>query len=147
QGRISKLIQGKGELLAQLLPLFGTSQFLADVLIRYPEHLDELLAARRSNPTRDELLSQLQSDVESTRDDAGVLRAFRRFRQRQLLRIGILDVVHERPLEEVTADISRVADAALEVALSTAWQKQIDRRGVPYAADGRPARLAVFAFG
>ena len=70
-----------------------------------------------------------------------MLRAFRRFRQRQLLRIGTNDIIRDRPLEEVTRDISRVADAALEVALATALRNVGQRFGEPHTAGGRPGPL------
>ena len=60
-----------------------------------------------------------------------MLRAFRRFRQRQMLRIGTNDIIRDRPLEEITRDISRVADAALEVALATALRHVGKRFGEP----------------
>ena len=74
----------------------------------------------RSSPSRAELLAQLQAEVDAAFEDSAVLRAFRRFRQRQMLRIGTNDIIRDRPLEEITRDISRVADAALEVALDGA---------------------------
>jgi glutamate-ammonia-ligase adenylyltransferase len=93
------------------------------------------------------LQGQLQADVDAAHDDAGALRAFRRFRRRQTLRIGVNDVIRDRPLEEVTRDITRVAEVAIEVALSHALGQLTARFGVPHGADGRPARLAVLGFG
>jgi glutamate-ammonia-ligase adenylyltransferase len=85
--------------------------------------------------------------VDAAFEDSSVLRAFRRYRQRQTLRIGTNDIIRDRPLEEVTKDISRVADVAVEVALATA-QRAVGRRfGTPVGPDGRPARCTVLAFG
>ena len=42
------------------------------------------------------------------------LRVFRAFRQKQMLRIGVNDIIRDRPLEEITRDISRVADTSLD---------------------------------
>src|SRR5437588_6798583 len=101
----------------------------------------------RRSPSQKELQEQLQAEVDAAFEDSAVLRAFRRFRQRQTLRIGTNDVIRERPLEEVTRDISRVADAALEVALATALRHLGNRFGVPYTTEGQPARCVVLAFG
>ncbi len=35
-----------------------------------------------------------------------------------MLRIGTNDIIRDRPLEEITRDISRVADTCLEVCLA-----------------------------
>jgi glutamate-ammonia-ligase adenylyltransferase len=145
--RLDALLAHDAELLGPLLGLFGTSQFLADVLIRSPEHLDLLRPDPRPQPTFEELVSELHASLGTAQDDAAVLRALRRFRQRQLLRVGIQDVVQDRPLEEITSAISRVAEASLEVALAVAWRRLAERHGEPHGPDGRPARLAVLAFG
>jgi glutamate-ammonia-ligase adenylyltransferase len=79
-------------------------------------------------------------------DDAAVLRALRRFRRRQLLRIGVNDVIRDRPLEEITADLSRVAEASIVVAWERSWRTIAQRFGEPRSA-GTPARATVFAFG
>ena len=76
-----------------------------------------------------------------------MLRVFRRFRQRQMLRIGTNDIIRDRPLEEITRDISRVADAALEVALATALRHVGKRFGQPLTSGGQPARCVILAFG
>src|SRR5208283_2544834 len=90
---------------------------------------------------------QLQAEIDAAFEDSAVLRAFRRFRQRQILRIGTNDIIRERPLEEVTRDISRVADAALEVALATALRQINKRFGQPHTHAGQPARCVILAFG
>jgi glutamate-ammonia-ligase adenylyltransferase len=69
------------------------------------------------------------------------LRAFRRFRHRQLLRIGTNDMIRDRPLDEITHDISRVADVAIEVALETAQRLVARRFGEPVDGRGRPLDL------
>src|SRR5581483_4192465 len=56
-------------------------------------------------------------------------------------------VIRDRPLEEVTRDLARVADAGLEVALQTALRNLTRKYGQPTAADGTPARVAALAFG
>src|SRR5262245_29194595 len=134
------LLESRGPPLEKLLELLGTSQFLSDLLARHPEYLDMLRVPLRASPSRSELLAQLQGEVEPAYEDSAVLRAFRRFRQRQLLRIGTNDITRDRPLEEVTRDISRVADAAVEVALAAALRTVSRRFGEPLTEAGRPAR-------
>jgi glutamate-ammonia-ligase adenylyltransferase len=85
--------------------------------------------------------------VDATFDDAGVLRAFRRFRHLHMLRIGINDVIRDRPMEEVTRELARVADSSIKIALATALKTLGKRFGQPQTPDGQPARVAGFAFG
>ncbi len=63
------------------------------------------------------------------------------------MRIGTNDIIRDRPLEEITRDISRVADAALEVALATALRNISQRFGEPFTDAGEPARCVILAFG
>jgi glutamate-ammonia-ligase adenylyltransferase len=141
------LVEGRGRTLDTLLRLLGTSQFLADVLAADSTAIELLRGPGRRPPEVAELRDQLRTDVNTAADDAAVLRAFRRCRRRQILRIGINDIVRDRPLEEVTRDISRAAEAAVEVAVEFALHRLAARFGEPVASGGRPGRLAVLAFG
>src|SRR5207253_5529453 len=102
--------ESRARTLETMLQLFSTSQFFSDLLIANPDYLEMLRIPLRSSPSRTEMLDQLRQEVASAYDDGHVLRAFRRFRQKQTLRIGANDIIRERPLEEITRDISRVAD-------------------------------------
>jgi glutamate-ammonia-ligase adenylyltransferase len=130
-----------------LLQWFSTSQYFSDLLILNPDYIDMLRVPLRNSPRKAELQAQLQSEVDAAFEDSAVLRAFRRFRQRQMLRIGTNDIIRDRPLEEITRDISRVADAALEVALTTALRHVSNRFGEPFTTSGQPARCVIIAFG
>jgi glutamate-ammonia-ligase adenylyltransferase len=146
-GQLPGLLESRARSLETLLQLFSTSQFISDLLVRYPEYLHMVRLPLRSSPSRAELLQQLRADVDGAFEDSTVLRAFRRFRQRQTVRIGTNDIVRDRPLEEITRDIARVADTALEVALATALRQLIRRFGEPHTAAGAPARCVILAFG
>ena len=145
--RAPALVEGRARTLEIALQLFSTSQSFSDLLVANPDGLDMLRVPLRRSPSRDELRGQLRSEVDGAFEDSAVLRAFRRYRQRQVLRVGTNDVIRERPLEEVTRDLSRVADVALEVALGVALRNVGKRFGEPHAAGGAPARCAVLAFG
>jgi glutamate-ammonia-ligase adenylyltransferase len=145
--QIPALLEGRARTLETLLQLFSVSQFYSDLLIANPDYLEMLRVPLRSSPSKAEMIEALQRDVEAAYEDSALLRAFRKFRQKQMLRIGTNDIIRDRPLEEITRDISQVADAALEVALWQA-QRQIRKRyGEPMTSDMQPARCAIFAFG
>lgn len=130
-----------------LLPILGTSQFFADALVAEPESLRMLRVPLRHTPGPTELQRELRQAVADAHDDAALLRAFRRFRRRHILRIGTNDIIHDRTLEEITLDISDVADAAIAVALEAALRRLTARFGEPMGENGQPARCVVLAFG
>jgi [glutamine synthetase] adenylyltransferase / [glutamine synthetase]-adenylyl-L-tyrosine phosphorylase len=145
--RLTVLLESRARTLEILLQLFSTSQYFSDLLVANPDYVEMLRVPLRRSPGPDDLREQLQSTVDDAYEDAGVLRAFRRFRQRQVLRIGTNDVIRERSLEEVTRDISRVAEASLQVALHYALNKVSTRFGKPYTKAGQLARCVMLAFG
>src|SRR5262249_17919396 len=123
------LLENRARTLEVFLQLVSTSQSFSDLLAANPAYLEMLRIPLRKSPGPEDLRSGLQGEVDAAFEDTSVLRAFRRYRQKQHLRIGTNDIIRERSLEEVTRDISRVADAALEVALSVALRKVGDRFG------------------
>ena len=130
-----------------LLHLLATSQFLADTLVLYPEALDIVGSVPGPSPSADELVDGLRADVKGADDDNGVLRAVRRYRNLQLLRIGVNDILWGRPLEEILRDLTRVADAAVHVALGAAYRTVQKKYGTPMGSRDMPARVVVLAFG
>jgi glutamate-ammonia-ligase adenylyltransferase len=133
--------------LEPLLTLLGTSQFFADVLVADSDFVQMLRVPLRHTPGPEELRRELRAEVDAAGDDTGVLCALRRFRRRHALRIGTNDVIHDRTLEEITLDISDVADAAIGVALDVALRTMRQRFSEPTSNDGAPAKCVVLAFG
>jgi glutamate-ammonia-ligase adenylyltransferase len=145
--QVSVLLENRARPLEKLLQWLSTSQYFSDLLIANPDYIALLRVPLRRSPSQKEMQDQLQAEVDAAFEDSAVLRAFCRFRQRQILRIGTNDISRDRSLEEITRDISRVADAALEVALATALRNVSKRFGEPYTAGGQPARCVVLGFG
>ncbi|HEY7155667.1 MAG TPA: bifunctional [glutamate--ammonia ligase]-adenylyl-L-tyrosine phosphorylase/[glutamate--ammonia-ligase] adenylyltransferase, partial [Gemmataceae bacterium] len=141
------LLENRGRVLDIILHLFSTSQSFSDLLHLNPDYLDMLRVPLRRSPSQAELRDLLQAEVDAVHEEAAVLRVFRRFRQRQFLRIGANDIIRDRPLEEITRDISHVADAAIEVALHVALRRAGKRFGQPFSEDGEPVSCVVLAFG
>jgi glutamate-ammonia-ligase adenylyltransferase len=145
--QLPALLEGRARTLEKLLHLLSTSQSFSDLLVTNPDYTDMLAIPLRRSPSFKEMRDQLQAEVDGAFEDSGVLRAFRRFRQRQVLRIGTNDIIRDRPLDEITRDISRVADATLAVALATALRHVGKRFGQAHTTDGEPARCVILAFG
>jgi [glutamine synthetase] adenylyltransferase / [glutamine synthetase]-adenylyl-L-tyrosine phosphorylase len=126
--------------------LFSTSQFFSELMIRDPALLDWLRAGA-DRRDRETLIGDLWADLtESPTEEARRL-ALRRFRLREILRIGYNDIVRDLPLELITLDLSHLADACVEVAYRLARRNAEGRHGVPSGSDGRAARFAVLALG
>src|SRR5262249_21773230 len=145
--QLPALLENRARTLEILLQLLSTSQYFSDLLVTNPDYLAMLRVPLRRSPSQKEMEEQLQSEVDAAFEDSAVLRAFPGFRQRQVLRIGANDIIRDRPLEEITRDISRVADAAISVALRTAYRHVANRFGEPSAASGASARFVILAFG
>ena len=146
--RLPALLDARGRGLDSLVQLLGVSQFFADTLTAYPEAFDLVRAPPMLSASTAELTARLRADVDGAFDDAAVLRAFRRFRHLQMLRIGANDVLRGRPLEEITRDLARSADASIEVAMQAAARTVSKKYGRPMAnGSDEPARLTAFAFG
>ncbi|HYH66766.1 MAG TPA: bifunctional [glutamate--ammonia ligase]-adenylyl-L-tyrosine phosphorylase/[glutamate--ammonia-ligase] adenylyltransferase, partial [Urbifossiella sp.] len=141
------LLESRARGLEAALTLLATSQFFADTLALYPDFLESVRTPPRRNPTTAELAAQLRADVDAAADDPAVLRAFRRFRTRHTLRIGVNDILRDRPLEEVTRELARLADASVEVAFAHAVRLVSQRFGSPTGPGGEPSRAAVLGFG
>jgi glutamate-ammonia-ligase adenylyltransferase len=141
------LLESRASELNSVLQLLATSQFFADTLTAYPEFLATVSQVPRRNPSTAEITAALKSEVDAAHDDHAVLRAFRRFRDRHTLRIGIGDVLRDRPLEEITRELSRLADSSIEVALQYATRTMTARFGSPTTPQGKPAKITALAFG
>src|SRR5262249_53577412 len=104
-----------------LISLFGTSEFLARRFVAHPELLDELLLALRKNPRKDretfgrELRARLENGAQSEETAMTVLR---QFKQQEELRIGLHDIAGELDQEEVTAQLSYLAEALVQTSLA-----------------------------
>jgi glutamate-ammonia-ligase adenylyltransferase len=90
--------------------LLGFSTAAADFLVQHPEEAGAI--AEASPRDRGELDLELARDVDARGPEDGL----RLFRRRSMLRIAARDLAGA-PLGEVVAEISRVAEACLEVAV------------------------------
>ncbi len=144
---LATLFERDPEALPTLLQIFSTSQYLSDLLVRDNEAYDLLRMTEGVPVARDELVKELASEVAVLRDEVDVMRAIRRYKHRETLRIAYGDIVRKLSLEVVTRQISYLADAIVEAALRTAWRKHVALRGAPRTIEGQPARFVVLALG
>ncbi len=127
-----------------LVGLFGTSSFLSKILLTYPGTLDSLVVPGASAPVKgkEEVRRELNETVRAAEEYEDKLDAMRRFRNVEILRIGINDIYGEIGLQEVSSQLTALADAALEVACLMAVEKMKERYGVPLVESNGTKREA-----
>ncbi|MBN2450298.1 MAG: glutamate-ammonia-ligase adenylyltransferase [Lentisphaeria bacterium] len=129
-----------------LLGVFATSQFLADVLVRNPEFIawatdPDVL---HSDGDAADMRRRLEAFVTKAGQDPGQrLDAVRRFRRREILRIGIRDLFLKVPVHRVTADLADLAEAILDWCTREAYGRLAQRTADPPDLD----RFCILAFG
>src|SRR5262245_13614183 len=136
---------GAAPLLARL---FGSSQMLADALRRRPNTLAWLLepATMRVWLAEDFAADLAQGLAPFTAREAR-LNALRRFKYRQLLRIGARDLLGDADLSQTTEELSHLADACLGEAWSMAEAAARAAHGAPLDEEGNETGLAIIGMG
>jgi glutamate-ammonia-ligase adenylyltransferase len=114
-----------------LLSFFAGSQFLADTLVRHPEFFDWVTDPKilQSARTAQAMTADLETFLQSTGDRTAWLDAVRRFRRREILRIGARDFCLQAPIEEITSDLSILAEVIIEALLDREWNILLERHG------------------
>jgi glutamate-ammonia-ligase adenylyltransferase len=138
-----------------LVSLFGTSEFLAKRFLAHPDLVEPLLATpriipwRRGNPAgqraaHEQALAERLAALPADEEDEIRLEAVRRYRNEELLRIGLADIAGELEVEEVSAELSLLAEVCLGATLRGVTPAMSRRAGL----DPEPApALAVIGLG
>jgi glutamate-ammonia-ligase adenylyltransferase len=101
--------------------ILGSSRVLGLALHRQPDFLDVLADADAlaTEPTRAELVEDALGTLDWREDDRARRNGLRRFKRRELLRIGARDILGFAGLAAVGQELSHLADATLEAALQS----------------------------
>ncbi|MEQ8847119.1 hypothetical protein [Botrimarina sp.] len=141
------LFERDHEALPNLLQLLAASQHLADQLVRDQECYDLVRMTEGRPVSREALVDELVSEVDSLDDASRVSAALRRAKRREMTRIAYGDIVRGQNVAVVARQISLLADAILEAALAFAARKLDARFGAPLRRDGQRARFCVLGLG
>jgi [glutamine synthetase] adenylyltransferase / [glutamine synthetase]-adenylyl-L-tyrosine phosphorylase len=152
QPRAHQTLLKQTALLSDVLALAAWSPLLATTIEQNPEYLP-WLGRERADPrvrTADELKEALaRFALTNSALNPQVLLA--RFRRRELLRTYLHDIRRSQTLVETTEELSNLADAILDYALSLARQDLDNRYGLPRRVDDRgrsaTAEFCVIALG
>jgi glutamate-ammonia-ligase adenylyltransferase len=104
-----------------LLLLFDRSEFLAEIAIRTPDLVDELVISGRLRKSKS--AGEILQDLQHGRDDADQKLWLRRYHQAEFMRIGLRSILGLADYEQNFLELSALADACLQYALDAALRK------------------------
>jgi glutamate-ammonia-ligase adenylyltransferase len=127
-----------------LLSIFSASQFLADTLVRDPDLLayisrKEVLNAQRSAA---EICAELSSMSAAIPDGVAWRDALRRYRRREILRIGARDICLGAPTQRIMEELSDLAEGVIQAALARIRKEAVQKEG-----DATRPPFCIVAFG
>jgi len=145
--RLDLDFQPTPEFNASMVKVWCSSLFIAESCMRRPDILVDLvntgdLSTLYNDHSYAGKLALMRIDSE-----AGLMQELRRFRRREMIRIAWRDLAGWAPLSETLADLSWLADACIQYALSFLFQQACEKRGTPLLYDGSPQQIVVLGMG
>ena len=135
------------EHLLWLTVIFSSSRFLSEELLRSPDWIFSLQNVN-SKLSLDDYRTALAMFLHARGVTAPSPLDLALFRRQQLLRLVLRDRLHSGTLAEITEELSNLADAILDRALSLVAAEISARYGEPVSeTDGAPAVFTVLALG
>ncbi|MBP2681225.1 MAG: putative Glutamate-ammonia-ligase adenylyltransferase, partial [Candidatus Krumholzibacteriota bacterium] len=106
-----------------LATIFGTSQYMADIIIRNPGYLYWLVDRSTWDEAEDVAGYERALALDAARFESveGKLDAARRFQRRMLLKIGVKDLLGEQDIETTAAKLGDLAEAVTRGVLGILW--------------------------
>lgn len=149
-GRVRELLEANPARAAELSRVLVCSRFALREFERHPGLLPDLLGsgdlARAYAP--DEYIRRARAAVGESPSEASLLEGLRALRRREMLRILWRERSALANLVETTAELSALAEAALDVALEAVHAELAARHGEPIGEySGKAQRLVVIGMG
>ncbi|MDP3294142.1 MAG: bifunctional [glutamate--ammonia ligase]-adenylyl-L-tyrosine phosphorylase/[glutamate--ammonia-ligase] adenylyltransferase [Nevskia sp.] len=123
------------------------SPFVASVFRREQAWADAAWANDEFAAALPPVAGRLAAALAGIADEAALMRALRRFRNREMARIAVRDIAGYAMLDTTLGDLSDLADAAIDVTMSFVAGTLQARHGRPIAADGALATPFVLGMG
>lgn len=117
------------QMLKILLTTFGYSQYFADILVRDPELFPWLTSTNEidKKKTKQDYLTEAKNSIAHFQNLKSKLNALRRFKRREILRIGVRDILGIADFEETVASLTELAEAIIEVCLQLGIEETIKK--------------------
>jgi glutamate-ammonia-ligase adenylyltransferase len=133
----------------QLQRVMAFSDFVAESLVSDPALSADLWGSGDLQKTAmpGQTHARLATALEGTPSVEELAVRLRRFRHREMVRIAWRDLAGLSDLAETTTDLSALAEACLDHALTALYRWQSAAQGVPTGADGEPQALVVLGLG
>lgn len=134
-------LQGHPAALLIFFNVCGVSQFFSDILIRNPEYFEILAnpATRELGKSGEKLYTDLSGFVDGIQRTELKLEAMRRFRQREILRIGARDILGLANMPATAREFSFLATACVQKCVEIAHSELKER----YKQDKQPAFIVI----
>lgn len=130
--------------LRMLLRCISFSEFLSDLMMRYPEHLEAVLREPMRRAMEIETLRyQLSERIMSARTDREAMHPLRRFKHRESLRVGFMEVNGILNAVEASFALAAIADIVINAALRHSLRAD-DATAIPHEHN---VQIAVLGFG
>ncbi|MEE8184859.1 MAG: bifunctional [glutamate--ammonia ligase]-adenylyl-L-tyrosine phosphorylase/[glutamate--ammonia-ligase] adenylyltransferase [Thermodesulfobacteriota bacterium] len=141
---IYSLLAENKKILEVLVTLFSTSVFLSRGLIDHPEGVEVLFSDELNKPIKEdkELYKELNYSIGEMRDYEEKLDVIRRFRNSEVMRIGINDISGRLDPPSASRQLSLLAD----VCLGNAYELALDVLSSKHGKPSHP-RFAIFGLG
>jgi len=140
-------LNAEGQLARSAAAVWAASEFVTENCLRDADALGEAVAVVGTRWTPGELLAGADTMLDGAGDEAAVMRALRRFRRREMVRIAWRDLAGWAVLEETLGHLSELAEVCIRSADDWVHHGMVEKHGEPLAQDGTPLRLLVIAMG
>jgi glutamate-ammonia-ligase adenylyltransferase len=150
-----RYLAGHPTALTIYLNVCGVSQYFSDILARNPEYF-EIIAnpgVRSGSRPADVVFRELSELVDCIANPELKLEAMRRFRHREMLRIGVRDILGIADMPTTAREFSSLADACIQKCYALARERVLSPARGETTANGASAssvtvpRFAVIALG
>ncbi|MDD7805589.1 MAG: bifunctional glutamine synthetase adenylyltransferase/deadenyltransferase, partial [Endozoicomonas sp. (ex Botrylloides leachii)] len=155
QGQADKLKACKTDFLAQLFTTWSGSDFVAEAFTRYPEYLLYFYTLFQTNGFVLTDLAHHQNELSQwlkhVHSEESLMKQLRRYRNREMIRIIWQDLNRLVSLQEITRDLSALANACLEHALTWLYKNLTATLGTPvggaFGEESAPQQLVIIGMG
>jgi glutamate-ammonia-ligase adenylyltransferase len=113
-----------------LVLIFSCSQYLTDILIRNPGYLSWLIEGGVLDMPKSysSYMRELRDHIAPFEDHRRRINSIKRYKRRELLRIGARDLLGLAGVEEVTAELSLLTDAIVETVSRLSFRRELGKR-------------------